>query len=405
VLLIAILRFENSETVKLISFMSRVDYTEILKAAKVRHEPFIEKLKEYVLVETPSDNPEQTLKLLKMIEEDFRELGFSTELISSEKSGGQLIAESDTIGSENKQLMIGHADTVWPVGTLDKMPWVDEGGVIRGPGVYDMKSGIVMMQMALEILAELDLKPALKPVVMITTDEEIGSPDSKEEILKLARTVDRVFAPEPSLGEEGRLKTSRKGSAKYLITVQGKAAHAGIEPEKGVSAIVEMAHIVQKLADLNDYDRGIAINTGTISGGKATNIVADRCEIAVGVRMLTLQDAETIDEKIRAIQAELEGAVIDIDGGLRRPPLEQNDRNHKLWEQASDCADKLGIELDHGLSGGGSDGSFTSQHAATLDGMGPVGDGAHSITEMLIIDKTLERVALLAAMLMSPAAE
>lgn len=382
--------------------MSLSDYKRLLEACRSKRQDFIEKLKEYVLIETPSGNPEQNRKLLDMIAGDFEDLGCSTELKTTENSGGILTARAAGYSNERKQLMVGHSDTVWPVGTLQKMPWIvdEDEGVTRGPGVYDMKSGIVMMQMALSVMKELDLKPTLQPVVMINTDEEIGSPESKDEFLNIAREMDRVFVPEPSLGIEGLLKTSRKGSARYTITVHGIAAHAGIEPEKGVSAIVEMAYVVQRLNELNDADRGVSVNIGTISGGQATNVIPDHAEISVGVRMLRVDDAEGVDEQIRSMQPELEGAEIEVEGGLRRPPMEQNERNRELWDRAKRCADELGIELDHGLSGGGSDGSFTSLHAATLDGMGPVGDGAHKKSEMLVIDKTIERIALLAAMLM-----
>jgi len=302
---------------------------------------------------------------------------------------------------QHDQLLIGHADTVWPVGTLDKMPWKIEDGVIRGPGVYDMKAGIVMMQLGIKIIKELGLKPKLRPIVMITSDEETGSRDSWSEIEKIAKSVNRVIVPEPSIGLEGRIKTERKGSGRYQIKVKGKVAHSGVEPEKGVSAIVEMAHIIHKLDALNDFDKGISVNVGLISGGKAVNIVPGDCSIEVDLRYMDKSDGEKVNGKINNLNSELQGAEIIVEGGLRRPPVIKNERNQKLWELAQKCAEKLDLKIEEGLSGGGSDGSITSQFTATLDGMGAVGEGAHSQTEKILVDETLDRTALLTAMLVS----
>ncbi len=379
--------------------MDRSQMEEIKKACFENRDWFIERLKKYVLIETPSDNLELNRTLLKEIASDFEELNLETEIIDSEESGGQLIARGSGEGFQGDQLLIGHADTVWPVGTLEEMPWSMDGDVIRGPGVYDMKSGIVMMQLALRVLSGLGVTPALRPVVMITTDEETGSSDSWDEIERMARSVDRVYVPEPSLGFDGNLKTRRKGSGRYTITVKGREAHSGIEPEKGISAIVEMAHVIRKLDRMNDYPRGISLNAGLISGGSAVNIVPGKCVIEVDVRVLETEDGETIDRKIHHLEPELDGAEIVIEGGMRRPPMVQNSRNLALWKLAQKCAESLDIPIGQGLSGGGSDGSITSQYAATLDGLGPVGEGAHSRKEKVLIEQTIERAALLAALI------
>jgi glutamate carboxypeptidase len=379
--------------------MDRSQMEEIKKACIENRDWFIERLKKYVLVETPSDNPELNRTLLKEIASDFEELNLETEIIDSEESGGQLIARGSGEGFHADQLLIGHADTVWPVGTLEEMPWNIDGDVIRGPGVYDMKSGIVMMQLALRVLSGLGMTPALRPVVLITTDEETGSSDSWDLIESMARTVERVYVPEPSMGFDGNLKTRRKGSGRYTITVRGREVHSGIEPENGVSAIVEMAHVIRKLDRMNDYSRGISLNAGLISGGSAVNIVPGKCVIEVDVRVLETDDGEEIDRKIQNLEPELDGAEIVIEGGMRRPPMVQNSRNLALWELAQKCAKSLDIPIGEGLSGGGSDGSITSQYAATLDGLGPVGEGAHSRKEKVLIEQTIERAALLAALI------
>ena len=381
--------------------MNLIDYRKIRETVSNHKEWFISRLKKYVEVESPTDDIIQNRKLLNTIAVDFREFDFDVEWRESVLSAGQLICRLSSSDSEIDQLMIGHADTVWPVGTLEKMPWSVEGNVIRGPGVYDMKSGIVMMQLAIKVMKEFELSPKLRPIVMITSDEETGSKDSWDEIEKIAKSVNRVFVPEPSMGMEGKIKTERKGSGRYHITVKGKEAHSGVEPEKGVSAVVEMAHIIRKLDVLNDYEKGISLNVGLISGGKAVNIVPGDCSIQVDFRYMNKSEGEEIDKKIKNFTAELKGAEISIEGGLRRPPVVKNERNQKLWKLAQECAEKLGLQIEEDLSGGGSDGSITSQFTATLDGLGAVGEGAHSPTEKILVDETLERSALLTALLLS----
>jgi glutamate carboxypeptidase len=381
--------------------MDSVDYKKIREKVSEHKDWFIHRLKKYVEAESPTDDFIQNRKLLHAIAEDFKELDYQVEWKESVLSAGQIICRPEKSELQEDQLLIGHADTVWSVGTLDKMPWKIDDNVIRGPGVYDMKAGIVMMQLAIKVMKELDLEPKLRPVVMITSDEETGSRDSWDEIEKIAQSVKRVFVPEPSIGLEGKIKTERKGSGRYQIKVNGKEAHSGVEPEKGASAIVEMAHIIQKIDDLNDYENGISLNVGLISGGKAVNIVPGECRIEVDFRYLKKSDGEKIDDTIKSFKPELRETEIMIEGGLRRPPVVKNERNQKLWELAQNCAEKLDLVIEEGLSGGGSDGSITSQFTATIDGMGAVGEGAHSPSEKILINETLDRAALLTAMLVS----
>ncbi|WP_069130248.1 M20/M25/M40 family metallo-hydrolase [Rhodohalobacter halophilus] len=381
--------------------MSSIDSKKIKDEIHNHKEWFVNRLKKYVEVESPTDDIIQNRKLLHSIADDFRELGFDVEWKESVLSAGQLVCILNSVESEHDQLMIGHADTVWPVGTMEQMPWSMDENVIRGPGVYDMKAGIVMMQLAVKVANELDIKPFLRPVVMITSDEETGSKDSWNEIEEIAKSVKRVLVPEPSMGLDGKIKTERKGSGRYHITVKGREAHSGVEPEKGVSAIVEMAHIIRKLDELNDYNQGISLNVGLITGGKAVNIVPGECSIEVDLRYLNHSDGEEINKSIKRLETELAGASITVEGGLRRPPLVKNDRNQNLWELAQTCAEELDLKIEEGLSGGGSDGSITSQFTATLDGMGAVGEGAHSPSEKILLNETLDRAALLTALLLA----
>ncbi|MFO7800619.1 M20/M25/M40 family metallo-hydrolase [Rhodohalobacter sp.] len=381
--------------------MDSIDYKKIREKVSERKDWFVDRLKKYVEAESPTDDFIQNRKLLHSIAEDFKELDYQVEWKESVLSAGQIICRPENSELQEDQLLIGHADTVWPVGTLDKMPWKIDDNVIRGPGVYDMKAGIVMMQLAVKIMKELDLKSKFRPVVMITSDEETGSRDSWNEIEKIAQSVNRVFVPEPSIGLEGKIKTERKGSGRYQIKVTGKEAHSGVEPEKGASAIVEMAHIIQKVDELNDYENGISLNVGLISGGKAVNIVPGECIIQVDLRYMKKSDGEEIDDKVKSIKPVLRKTEVKVDGGLRRPPVVKNEKNQKLWKLAQNCAQELDLKIEEGSSGGGSDGSITSQFTATIDGMGAVGEGAHSPSEKILINETLDRAALLTAMVAS----
>ena len=300
------------------------------------------------------------------------------------------------------QLLIGHCDTVWPVGTLATMPVEIRDGSLWGPGTFDMKGGLVQGIFALRALHELGLEPPLTPAFFINSDEETGSADSTELILRLARRVQRVFVLEPALGPEGRLKTRRKGALRFDIRVEGKAAHSGLDPEKGASAILELAHVIRRLYDLADKERGVSINVGVIEGGTGRNVIAAEAKAVLDVRVLAMEDAERIDREVRAMEPVTPRTRIIVKGGLDRPPLEATPGNRVLWEQAQQAARELGISLSEGTAGGASDGSFTSRITPTLDGLGAVGDGAHAVNEQVRIDRMPERAALLALLLMTP---
>jgi glutamate carboxypeptidase len=204
------------------------------------------------------------------------------------------------------------------------------------------------------------------------------------------------------MGEQGIIKTERKGVGRFTICVHGKAAHAGLDPEAGASAILELSHIIQTMFALNDADKGITVNVGTIDGGLRPNVIAPHSQAVVDVRVPTVADGEHIEQAIRDIKPVSPGVRVTVEGRIGRPPMELTPRNNALWHLARDLGQKLGIDLKQGRAGGGSDGSTTSQYTATLDGLGPVGDGAHAEHEFLYLDKTLERTALLALLLLSP---
>ena len=300
------------------------------------------------------------------------------------------------------QMLIGHSDTVWPIGTLKSMPVVAENGAVHGPGTFDMKAGLVQGIFALRALRDLGHQPPATPIWLINSDEETGSPESKRYVELLAKHVARVFVLEPALGPEGHLKTARKGVGRFQVRIYGKAAHSGLDPTGGASAIHELTHVVQRLHALTDFERGVTVNVGVVRGGTRVNVIAAAAEAEVDVRILSVADGEAISKTIHGLEPLTLGTSIEIEGGIEIPPLERTPRNRLLWRAATEAGRRLGIDLSEDISGGGSDGNTTSMFTATLDGLGPRGDGAHARHEHVEIESMIERAALLAELLMSP---
>jgi glutamate carboxypeptidase len=376
----------------------------LLSHLRQRQGEMVGLLRELAQLESPSLAPETQEVVLARLAAELSAAGLAVHRRRGRTSGGQLWAappRSARNGS-GAQLLVGHCDTVWPLGTIERMPVEVRDGRLAGPGVFDMKGGLVQGIFALRALAELGVQPPLAPIVLVTSDEEIGSADSMPILLRLARSVRRVFVLEPALGPAGRLKTRRKGSLRFTIRVHGRAAHSGLDPEKGASAILELAHVIRKLYELAAPERGVSVNVGVISGGLRRNVVAPEAQAEVDVRVLRMEDAREVERAIRALQPETPGTSLEVQGGLDRPPLEATPGNRVLWEAAERCARELGFELGEGTAGGASDGSFTSQLVPTLDGLGAVGDGAHAEHEHVLIDRMPERAALLALLLLEP---
>jgi glutamate carboxypeptidase len=379
---------------------------DLLAALRAFRDPMVGFLEQLVRAESPSSDAASQLAVRDMLAAEFRDLGYKTVLLRGSRSGGQLYARPpNRPRGRPLQLIIGHYDTVWPLGTLEEMPFEYDGGIVRGPGVFDMKGGIVQLVFALRAIAQLGLETTVTPCVLLNSDEEIGSRDSTRHIRSLARRADRALILEPSLGKDGALKTARKGVGRYTVTIKGKAAHAGLDPERGVSAILELSHVIQQLFALNDPASGVTVNVGTIDGGLRPNVIAPESRAVVDVRVASQVDAERIDRAIRALAPSVPGITIDVEGGIGRPALEPTPRNRALWTLACELGAELEIELTEGMAGGGSDGNTTSLYTATLDGLGPVGDGAHAHHEHLVIDRTIERAALLALLLLAPPLE
>lgn len=373
-------------------------------AVQQQREYFTSLLENLVRLESPTSEPETIGPVLDMLEGELRPLDYEVTRLPGRHSGGLLYARpKQRQRAMATQLMLGHCDTVWPTGTIREMPCYKEGGRIHGPGIYDMKSGLVMMITALRVLKEKGLTPSVLPVILINSDEELHSEDSRPYIERLAKTVDRVWVLEPSLGSEGRIKTARKGVGQYELVLNGRPSHAGLDPEQGASAILGLSHVIQQLFEMNDPELGISVNVGTIDGGIRSNVVAPRSRASVDVRVLNREDAQQIDHAIRQLDTRNPDVSIEVQGGMERPPLAHTPANRKLWERVRQQAKILGMTLQEVTAGGASDGNLTSPFAATIDGLGAVGDGAHATYEHIDLEPTLERCALLASLLLLPA--
>jgi glutamate carboxypeptidase len=380
-----------------------VDRAEhLLDRARARRDAMVAHLVSMAEMESPSADPRSQRPLLDHLDAELTARGLSVARRPGTRTGGYLAAARHPSAPHPFQVMVGHVDTVWPRGTLVERPVVVDGDVLHGPGTFDMKAGLVSVLTALDLVAESGAEPEVSPVVCVNSDEEIGSRESTEAIRALSARSDRVFVLEPSLGSAGALKTARKGLGRYTVTVHGKAAHAGLDPTAGASAILELSTVIQTLFALNDPDRGVTVNVGMVSGGIQPNVVAPESSAVIDVRVLTTQDAEAIDATIRSLTATTPGTSLTVEGGMGRPPLERTDRNQALYHQAVGVAARMGLDLPEATAGGGSDGNTASQVAPTLDGLGAVGDGAHAEHEQVYLPGWVERTALLAGLLLLP---
>lgn len=367
-----------------------------------QRDSLISLLRDLVEAESPSAHPECHDSVRRILSGALMDVGYSVREPGMRGSARHIFARpAQRSRGRGNQLLVGHFDTVWPIGTIDKRPFTVNGNTVRGPGVFDMKGGLAQIVLALRTIRELHLEPPLTPVVLVNADEEIGSRTSSHYIRMLARRAERAFVLEPAMGAEGDIKTERKGIGRFTVTVFGKAAHAGLDPEGGASAILELSHVIQALFALNDPDKGITVNVGTVDGGIQPNVIAPHSTAVVDVRVPTIESGGAIERTIHGIKPVTPGVRLHIEGRIGRPSMEATPRNTALWQQAKALGNEMGLDLRSARAGGGSDGNTTSQYTATIDGLGPVGDGAHADHEHLHIDKTLERAALLTLLLLS----
>jgi len=358
-------------------------------------------LGELVECESPSDTPDAVNRFVDLLVERARGLA-TAQTFAAAGYGKHLRLEFDLPGSgkQGQILALGHSDTVWPLGTLDSMPFRQADGRFWGPGVLDMKAGLAFFLYAARALRDLDIPAARKVVLLVVSDEEVGSSSSRALTEAEARKSDFVLVLEPGTGLSGKLKTARKGVGDYTVMVEGRAAHAGVDFENGASAIVEAARQVVEITGFTDLSRGVTVNPGVIRGGTRTNVIAAEARVEVDIRIARLSDAAGLDEKFRALRAFDPRCRVRVDGGLNRPPMERTGGVVKLFERAREIGAGMGIEIEESATGGGSDGNFTAALGVpTLDGLGGVGEGAHARNESILMNRIADRVALLAELL------
>ena len=348
-----------------------------------------------VRLESPSTDKAAVDRCGDVIALFLKDLGADVTRIAQAERGNHVRAEFE--GGPRSVLLLGHFDTVWDVGQLERMPVREESGRLYGPGVYDMKASIAIAMLAVRAAKAAGSTPRI--VMLWTTDEEIGSTTSRRIIEAEARSSDAVLVLEPSL-PGGAAKTQRKGCGEFTLSAHGVSAHAGIDPRKGASAIHELAHQIVALESLRDLDRGISVNVGVVSGGTRGNVIAEEARAVIDVRVPNQEDARRIEAAVRALQPRNNGVRLEVHGGIDRPPLERTAGVGRLYEQARDVATRLGKDLAEGATGGGSDGNFTAALGVpTLDGLGPEGEGAHALHEHVVISDLPWRAAFLAALM------
>jgi glutamate carboxypeptidase len=358
-------------------------------------------LERLVGFESPSDNKAAVDALGACLAAEFDDAGCKVKFHRATEAGDTLQAgfPGKDAPDDKPILLLGHFDTVWPMGTLANMPFRLEGDRVYGPGVFDMKAGIVMMLFAMRALRS--TKGRRRPlVVLLDTDEEIGSATGRPIIEAVAKECEAVLVLEPSQGPQGFLKTSRKGVGDFKIRVHGRASHAGVDFEKGRSAIVELSRQVLEMTKFVDLERGITVNTGVVHGGTRTNVIAAEAWAEVDIRVARAADAQGLEEKFAGLKPFDPDCQIEVSGGLNRPPMERTEGTVRLLRAAQEIGRQLGIELDESATGGGSDGNFTSALGIpTLDGLGAVGEGAHAANESIVLNELQRRTALLAGLI------
>ena len=324
-------------------------------------------------------------------------IGATVETLARDETGNHLRAD---FGDGSSQLLLlGHFDTVWPVGQIDRMPVRQDSGRLYGPGVFDMKAGIALGMLAARALWKFGPAPHKRLTMLWTADEERGSGSSREVVEAEARRSDAVLVLEPSL-PGGALKTGRKGGGVFELTVRGIAAHAGVDPAKGASAIHELADQIVEMSALQDLDRGVSVNVGVVEGGSQPNVVAERASAVIDVRVETAGDAARIEAALRTLRPRRSGTKLDLHGGFQRPPLERTEAVVRLYKMARTVASELGRDLGEGTTGGGSDGNLTAALGVpTLDGLGAVGEGPHALHEHVEIADLPWRAALIAGLI------
>lgn len=352
-------------------------------------------LKTLVETESPSHDKSAVDRVGAIVADEARKLGAQVEIIPNNEMGDHVLSKWG--GGRNGILLMCHMDTVFPIGTFAKMPYREADGKIFGPGVLDMKAGVVISLAAIE---EARKNGMTRPVTLLcTSDEEIGSLTSQEHIERLAKESALVLVMESAL-LDGSLKTWRKGVGEFWVKTKGRAAHAGGDHEKGRNAIEEMAHQIIAIQKLTDYSRQTTLNVGVIHGGTVSNVVPEEATVQVDVRVMQPGEWERLESEMSKLKPVLDGTSIEVTGGLNRPPMPFDDMMKSIFDKAQDIASTIGIELKAGGTGGGSDANFVAPLGIpVLDGLGAIGEGYHSEREYIFANSLDERVKLLSALL------
>ena len=373
---------------------------EQLRYFEQHRDQIVETTRELCEIESPSDNKQAVDHIARLLASKFKSLGGKTQLHRSNEYGDSLQVDFGGPANRKAILLLGHYDTVYPLGTLKTMPCKIEDGLLRGPGVLDMKSGIALMLHTIEALQRWHGALPRPVTVFLVSDEEVGSRSSRKITETLARKSAGVLVLEPAAGLRGAVKTARKGVGEYTLRVQGIAAHAGLDPGKGHSAILELARQIAVVAALNNLKQGVSINPGVIEGGTRTNVVAADATVRMDVRIKSAKQAAGIDRKLRSLKPFDRYCKLEMTGGINRLPMERTPGVAALYQKAREIAAEVGWNLEEAAVGGGSDGNFTAGIGVpTLDGLGGVGDGAHAVHEFIVISELPRRSLLLAELI------
>ncbi len=365
-----------------------------------RSDQMVSTVRELVEIESPSDNQAAVNRVAEAVARKFARIGGEVLVHPAKEFGNHLQVDFPGDRAAKPVLLLGHYDTVYPLGTLASMPCRAVGDKLAGPGVLDMKSGIALMFHALEGLQEWHGRLPRSVTVLLVSDEEVGSDSSRALTESLAKKAAAVLVLEPAYGSQGAVKTARKGVGDYLVKVTGKASHAGLDFQKGVNAILELARQIEKISGFSELKKGLTVNVGVVSGGSRTNVVPAEATAQVDVRIARMKDAAGIDKKMRRLCPFNRKCKIEVMGGINRPPMERTAGVAALYAQAKAIASELGWKLGEAAVGGGSDGNFTATLGIpTLDGLGAVGDGAHAPHEYIVISELPRRAALIAGLI------
>jgi glutamate carboxypeptidase len=381
--------------------LSQSQWQERLRYFESEQEALVRTIREFVEIESPSDNKPAADRMGRFLAERFAAFGGRPRVHPADDFGDNL--QIDFPGAEKLKpvLLLGHFDTVYPLGTLANMPCHIADGRMYGPGVLDMKSGIALILYAIEALQSWHSGLPRPVTVFLVSDEEVGSYSSRKITEALAKDSAAVLVLEPAAAR-GAVKTARKGVGEYTLTVKGVAAHAGLDPGKGHSAIVELARQIGALWKLNNLRHGLSVNPGVIRGGTRTNVIAAEATVEIDVRIKMAKQAATLDRKLRALKPFDKRCKLAIEGGINRMPMERNAGVAALYKKAQAIAKQIDWRLEEAAVGGGSDGNFTAgMGIPTLDGLGGFGDGAHAVHEHIVISELPRRALLLAGMIES----